>query len=94
MTSAFLKAWGNSPVESDLLTICMIMGVRKSLQDFTSPVGKGSSAHCLFGEAAMMHWISSSVAGCRMFIGAVTRGLGLGAAASPLSSVPMGHRNT
>ena len=78
MTSAFLKAWGNSPVESDLLTICMIMGVRKSLQDFTSPVGKGSSAHCLFGEAAMMHWISCSVAGCSISIGALTRGLGWG----------------
>ena len=65
------------------------MGVRKSLQDFTSPVGKGSSAHCLFVEAAMMHLISCSVAGCRMSIGAVTRGLGWGAAASPLSSLPM-----
>ena len=69
MTSAFLRVWGNSPVESDLLMICMITGVRKSLQDLTSPVGKGSSAQCLFGEAAMMHWISCSVAGCSMAIG-------------------------
>ena len=71
-----LESLGNSPVQSDLLTICMIMGARYSLQDFTSTVGKGSSAHCLFGEAPMMHWISCSVAGCRMSIGAVTRGLG------------------
>ena len=44
MTSAFLKACGNSPEESDLLIISMIMGVKIVLQDFTSPVGKGSSA--------------------------------------------------
>ena len=37
----------------------------------------------------MMHMISYSEAGCRMSIGAVTRGLGWRAAASPLSSVPM-----
>ena len=52
--------------------ICMIMG----LQDFNSPVGNGSSAHCLFGEAAVMHWISCSAAGCIMSTGALTRGLG------------------
>ena len=78
MTSAFLKACGNSPEEGDLLIISMIMGVKIILQDFTSPVGKGSSAHCLFGEAAMMHWISCYVAGCKMSIGTITRGLGWG----------------
>ena len=51
MTSAFLKAFRNSPEESDLFIISMIMGDKIVLQDFTSPVGKGSSAHCLFGEA-------------------------------------------
>ena len=76
MTSASLKAWGNSPVDGDLLIICMIIGVSKSLQDFNSPAGNGSSAHCLFGEGVRMHWISCSVAGCRMSIGALTGGLG------------------
>ena len=56
-------------MDSDLLIICMIIGVSKSLQEFTSPAGNGSSAHCLFGEAGRMHWISCSVAGCRMSIG-------------------------
>ena len=40
----------------------------------------------------MKHWITCSVAGCSMSIGAVTRGLGWGgggAATSPLSSIPM-----
>ena len=89
MTSAFLKACGNSPEESDLFIISMIMGVRIVLQDFTSPVGKGSSAHCLFGEAAMMHCISCSLAGRRVSIGALTRGLGWGAASNPVPSVVM-----
>ena len=56
--------------------ICMIMGVRKALQDFTSQVGNGSSAHCLFGEAAMIHCISCSVAGYSMSIRVLKRRLG------------------
>ena len=52
MTSAFLKACGNSPNESDLLIISMIMGVKIVLQDFTSPVGKGSSAREFSGPCS------------------------------------------
>ena len=89
MTSAFLNACENSPEESDLFIISMIMGVKIVLQDFTSPVAKGSSAHCLFGEAAMMHCISCSLAGCRVSIGALTRGHGWGAASYPVPSVVM-----
>ena len=62
----------------------MIMGLRRSLQDFTSPVGNRSSAHCLFGQAVMMHcsWV-------HYVHWSPHKGAWLGAAASPLSSVLM-----
>ena len=60
------------------------MGLRRSLQDFTSPVGNRSSAHCLFGQAVMMHcsWV-------HYVHWSPHKGAWLGAAASPLSSVLM-----
>ena len=63
LTKECLNADGNEPVESEKLTILVIVGRRTERHCLSSQVGMGSRSHCLFGESMMSLRISSSEAG-------------------------------
>ena len=63
ITTAYLKGFGTVPEVNDLFTISVIQGARTSIQSFTSQVGMGSEAHCLFGDDFTSFVTSSMQAG-------------------------------
>lgn len=62
VTRDCLKLDGKLPVDSDKLTMFVIVGARTGRHFFNSDIGSGSRSHCLSGRRRMMVDISSAVA--------------------------------